>query len=301
MTSISDVLEFHDVASLFPLMEGSDFDELKADIRQKGLLVPILLAEGKIADGRNRFRACSELGIEAQFVEWSGTGDLLAYIVSLNLYRRHLSASQRSTIGGRIKPQFEAEAKERQRGGQGGVLLPANLPEAKSGDARGKVAELVNVSPRMIDAASKVLDRGVPELIQAVDDGKVKVSAAALVADLPKPEQSALVEKGQDAVKEKAREIREQRQTYKGLPLLGPGEVAFPIVEGEAKGTAGWEATVSEISNMFIFVRENGGFAGSVHGWTNAKKKWLHANLTRYLGRITSEVPAWIKHLEESK
>ena len=33
-------LEFHTLASLFPLLEGADFDELVADIREHGSSMP---------------------------------------------------------------------------------------------------------------------------------------------------------------------------------------------------------------------------------------------------------------------
>ena len=50
--------EFHAVANLFPLMQGAAFEELVADIKKNGQREPILCdAEGRILDGRNRYRA----------------------------------------------------------------------------------------------------------------------------------------------------------------------------------------------------------------------------------------------------
>ncbi len=45
----------------------------------------------------------------------------------------------------------------------------ANLPEGQSHQTRGDAAALVNVSPRMIDKAEKVIEQGTPELVTAVE------------------------------------------------------------------------------------------------------------------------------------
>ena len=44
----------HAAAELFPLMEGAEYEALKQDIAERGQLVPIVLHEGRILDGRNR-------------------------------------------------------------------------------------------------------------------------------------------------------------------------------------------------------------------------------------------------------
>ena len=63
----------HDpLASLFPLLDGDEFDALVADIRAYGLRQRIVLLEGVILDGRNRYAACLEAGIEPRFEVFNG-------------------------------------------------------------------------------------------------------------------------------------------------------------------------------------------------------------------------------------
>jgi ParB-like chromosome segregation protein Spo0J len=65
-------LEFHALATLFPLLYTPGFDELVADIRAHGLREPIVMFEGKVLDGRNRYRACIESGVEPTFTVYQG-------------------------------------------------------------------------------------------------------------------------------------------------------------------------------------------------------------------------------------
>lgn len=152
--------------------------------------------DGRIIDGRNRYLACIEAGVEPHFRTWNGEGSLIGYVVSLNLHRRHLDESQRAMVGARIRPLFEEEARQKQKGGQGGALLCANLHKANEEiHSNTKAAEAVNVSPRSVASASKVLEQGSPELVEAVERGEVAVSTAAVLAEAPKEEQKEIVDR----------------------------------------------------------------------------------------------------------
>lgn len=105
-------MEGHRLANYFPAIEGEEFDELMADIKKNGQLNPIILFEGKILDGKNRFKACTKLGIEPITKEYDGN-DPLSFVISNNVMRRHLTESQRAMLATEMLPEFEAKAKER--------------------------------------------------------------------------------------------------------------------------------------------------------------------------------------------
>src|SRR5258706_14802421 len=56
--------EFHPLANIFPLMTDEEIDALGEDMLKQGQREPIVLFEGMILDGRNRYNACLRKGIE---------------------------------------------------------------------------------------------------------------------------------------------------------------------------------------------------------------------------------------------
>ena len=192
--------EFHEYAAVVPLMDEAALSSLAADIKANGLREPVRIFEGKILDGRNRSLACKRAGIEPSYEMFSGSHEeALKLVVSLNLERRHLDEGQRAMAGARLKPMFEALAKERQEASRAkpGEQVPqvrANLPgPSVEHRSRDDAARAVNVSPRSVENASRVIKSGDHSLIAAVDSGKVAVSTAAAIAEAPKEEQRAIV------------------------------------------------------------------------------------------------------------
>lgn len=193
--------EYHPVADLFPLMPDPELEALARDIEANGLREPIWLhSDGRIIDGRNRYRACMLVGVEPGTRVWDGEGDLVAFVVSLNLHRRHLSESQRAMVAAKIANMDQGRPAGK----------PENLPDSPA-VTQSAAAELLNVSDRSVRHGRKVRSQGAPELIHAVESGRVPVSTAATLADLPEEEQRAVVAEGPEAVREKAKALRPVR------------------------------------------------------------------------------------------
>jgi hypothetical protein len=92
------ILEFHPLAEkYFPLMQDDELAKLVGSIKANGLREPIIVFEGKILDSRNRYRACLEAGVEPTFRPFCGD-DPVAFVIDLNLHRRHLTAEQRREL-----------------------------------------------------------------------------------------------------------------------------------------------------------------------------------------------------------
>jgi hypothetical protein len=104
----------HPACKLFPALGQDELRELADDIAANGLRNPIVMYQGKLLDGRNRWDACELAGVEPRFTEFQGD-DPIGWVVSQNLIRRHLTASQRAVVAFDLLPLLEKEAKERQR------------------------------------------------------------------------------------------------------------------------------------------------------------------------------------------
>jgi len=89
--------ELHPLCTLFPRLAQAELESLANDILANGLREPITLHEGRILDGGNRYSACLLAGVEPVFREFDG-GNLVSFVLSANLHRRHLSAGQQAAI-----------------------------------------------------------------------------------------------------------------------------------------------------------------------------------------------------------
>lgn len=184
------MLEFHPLANLFPLIEGKDFDELVADVRANGLREKIILHEGKILDGRNRYRAAIEAGrMSAKALPGrdfrvfdDDEGDPLAWVLSKNLHRRHLSENQRVMIAAEIAKLRQGRPSEWDKDRDD---KPANRPDSTQAEA----AELMHVSERQVRRGRVIVDQATPELVDAVKNDRVAISAASELARLGEDEQ----------------------------------------------------------------------------------------------------------------
>jgi hypothetical protein len=176
--------EIHPAAKIFPMMADPDVAALRDDIKQHGQREPIELLDGKVIDGRNRLAACLKSGVQPAVREIDGDGlDPIAYVLSKNLHRRHLSESQRAMVAVSTTAALREMAAERQRSG---TLAPHGAKVAE------QAAIACGVGTRTVERAIKVSAEGAPEVAEAIQNGKISVACAErLVRHIPKHKQQA--------------------------------------------------------------------------------------------------------------
>jgi hypothetical protein len=157
-----DELQIHEAANLFPEMEEEEIEKLAADIRDNCMKVPIILDDrGRVIDGRNRLRACKLLN--RRFLEtqtYYGEGDaIVGFVVSQNLYRRHLTQSQRADVAAKLAG-----------GPHGGDRSKAQICALTQAEA----AKQMTVSERSVQNARFVHQHGVGALQSALAQGDMR-------------------------------------------------------------------------------------------------------------------------------
>ena len=258
-----EIKGIHPAADLFPMVEGDEFRELCADVKERGLAQPITIwTDGTLLDGRNRLMACFETNQEVLIDEYLGT-DPVQFSLSANLHRRHLSAGQRACVGLKVLELLQPAAKERiAEAGRSAApgrpaekasadlrdlsFAPASQPRSPSptsADQRkstAQAAKAVGASPRAVEQAARV-ERSAPDLLPQVQAGTMALDRAhreaqqrerQVAASRPAPEMPKVDEKQTITLLD-----------HKGNPYEYPkpkGKATFNQQKGTEIGWAMW-------------------------------------------------------------
>ena len=251
-----EIKGIHPAADLFPMVEGNEFRELCADVKERGLAQPITIwTDGTLLDGRNRLMACFETNQEVLIDEYLGA-DPVQFSLSANLHRRHLNAGQRAVVALMVRELLQPAARERQ--GERTDLKPktADIPadlrerevaaqedqrrEARQREVAAQAAKSVGASPRAVEQAARV-ERSAPDLLPQVQAGTMALDRAhreaqqrerQVAASRPAPETPKVDEKQTITLLD-----------HKGNPYEYPkpkGKATFNQQKGTEIGWAMW-------------------------------------------------------------
>jgi hypothetical protein len=130
----------HPIADLFPMMTDEELADLAADIKANGLLHPIVVdKEGALIDGRNRARACEIAGVEPTIMVFDGD-DPRAFILSMNIKRRHMTKGQQVMAVAMMYPEPEKGGKGKRSRIQEGLDEPRKTFQNRLSQARTVLA-----------------------------------------------------------------------------------------------------------------------------------------------------------------
>lgn len=170
--------QVHPAAEAFPLdIASAKFDALVEDIKANGLRESVVLdSEGRLIDGRHRLAACKRLGIEPKITTYEG--DAVAYVISTNLHRRHLTDEQRVAAAAMLANLSKGQT-------------TATTDDATTQEA---AAKLFGVSSRAIRMAKAAAEKA-PEVLPLMRDGKIAVRMAERIVTLPPKDRNMYLSK----------------------------------------------------------------------------------------------------------
>lgn len=193
----------HPVAALFPMMSDEELDALAEDIKANGLQQPLVYdRDGVLIDGRNRQEACRRAGVEPTHTTLPDGVDPVAFILSANIQRRHMSKGQQAMAVARA---YSLHKKYEVGGGSG---------ENRKKSDRGVASALSKVSRAHIDHAVAVL-RYAEDYADAVLAGDETLNDAYAVA-------LARKHRTDEAQQEDAKLILQRRQQSRYLAQAAP-------------------------------------------------------------------------------
>ncbi|MFA6480141.1 MAG: hypothetical protein WCV67_17645 [Victivallaceae bacterium] len=167
----------HPITLLFPCLDKASLDKIKHSVFKNGGVKDgsIVTLEGKVVQGWEAYSACIEFKLP--FVAKEFDESPVKLIVKLLAeHKTQLSKQNRALIGAYLKRFYRSQAKANQSAAGRKVSLISPLR------ARDVAAEKVQLSPKMISQAEKIIDSGSERLKRLVLDGFISISCGAEIA-----------------------------------------------------------------------------------------------------------------------
>lgn len=218
-------MNLHSLCTIFPKLDETAFEALKADIKANGQRNPIMVKDGEVIDGQNRLRACEELNVVPWMQEYQGD-DLVEFVLAQNLHRRHLTAGQSATIvalaqdwslahpAGKLPKSNKINDLDEKT--NVAILPSKGLPVDTKVDTQSDRAEKSGASKRTQGSADKLVKEN-PELAKKVATGEISLNQAIKEIE---PEKEQSVEDSFDVVQAYENEVAENHRLHGVIEAL---------------------------------------------------------------------------------
>lgn len=147
--------EFRD---LIPGLATGEYEALEASIRSEGCRDALVVCDGVILDGHNRYEICLRHGIQFDTTErqFASRDEAKEWIARNQLARRNLNAWCRCRLALTLEPPLAARAKEHQRLSPGRGRKGSQICDNPI-DTKKELAKIAGVSHFTIAKAKKIL------------------------------------------------------------------------------------------------------------------------------------------------
>jgi len=175
--------------NIFPAAKAEDYNRLRDDIRDNGYdsKQPIIIYEGEVLDGWNRWTACLELKINPPTRQFDGDESEAIGLVMRTNKRRNLNSGQWATIAVEAEDIMAELARHVEKERRIRIAAARNDDETRQKIASSqkdltktstKAAQIFNTNRTYINQAAKI-KQAAPEVFRKVKDGKMTMQDAA--------------------------------------------------------------------------------------------------------------------------
>lgn len=163
--------------NIFPAAKAEDYNRLRDDICDNGYdsKQPIIIYEGQVLDGWNRWTACVELKINPPTCQFNGDESEAIGLVMRTNKRRNLNSGQWATIAVEADDIMVAVKAKRGRPEKEQIIAPLSKDQRCTNH---KAAQLFNTNRNYVNQAAKI-KKAAPEVFERVKAGKMTMQDAA--------------------------------------------------------------------------------------------------------------------------
>lgn len=153
--------------TLIPPLSPDEFQQLEENVLSEGIREPLIVWNGVLIDGHNRYRIAQKHGLpfRTSEMDFESENDAIIWIIKNQFGRRNLSKYDRSVLALRLKPVIAEKAKEKRL-----ETLKQNSVNQKSDERKelNTAKELAKIAGVSHDTIHKV------EVIEASKDENLK-------------------------------------------------------------------------------------------------------------------------------
>jgi site-specific DNA-methyltransferase (adenine-specific) len=173
------------------MLPEEELHDLANDIKTHGQREAIVMLDGMVLDGRNRWMACVYAGVTPRTTDYKGTQqEALSFVWSTNVHRRHLSSGQtaialakREKLDGEFAATVEAMRKAAPKNNNTkkndkSVVQKIEPVKDNSTLIDHKLAASVGTNRSYVATARKVVEQA-PELAEKIERGEMTLSQAS--------------------------------------------------------------------------------------------------------------------------
>lgn len=217
--------------ALIPPLTDEEYRQLEENCVKEGIRDPLVVwhvpnGDDILVDGHNRFEISAKHGgipFQIKRMAFDLREDAIIWIILNQFGRRNLEAYDRGVLALKVKPMIAKRAKERQRCGQGGVLLNQKSDEASEVNTTKELAKIAGVSHDTIHKVEVIQNSGDKKLIDDVRKGETSINRAYQTVKGIDPIKSKTMAQMK---KEHLDQAREEHENFQSQKVVGVSDIA---------------------------------------------------------------------------